>query len=294
MNIQLCCFGFQLYSQAKNILSHSFNYHNNKQIVFYNSNSLNNIQMSFETLYNYLKSKDFKLNETLFMNENTKNIILLTIESLRTYCKIKEFFQLKKIGFPFYIDKNVFYENILNITEEQYLSSIQGKNSQMLSIIPKRGKIIIPVLNECNIDIPNILNYPLNEKKKNLFKKVLSISDIGEIVYILKPIIYMTLYVTLRNNPGISMIVNAILDFIVFIFQKKTKNLTFSISKAYKNEMFFRKRKLLMYLLRKPIFDNFTMPFIIKIFTIIKLPNIVVQFILQIINYYQLISYISN
>ena len=294
MNIQLCCFGFQLYSQAKNLLSHSFKYHNNKQIVIYNSNSLQNIQMSFETLYNYLKSKDFKFNDTFYMSENTKHIILLTIESLKTYCKIKEFYKLKQIGYPFYIDKNVFYDNILNISEEQYLSSLQGNNNSTLSIMPKRGKIIIPVVNECNIDIPNILNYSLNEKKRNQIKKVLTISDIGEFVYILKPIIYMTLYVTLRDNPLIAMSVNAILDFIVFIFQNNKKKFPFSILKAYKNEMFFRKRKLLMYLLRKPIFEHFTMPFLIKIFTLIKLPNIVVQLLLQIINYYQYISYISN
>jgi hypothetical protein len=68
----------------------------------------------------YGKNKDIDL-------FSKKKYILLALELLREIFKIRELKNLSEIGLNFYIEKNVYLQNVLELSEEDY----ENKLSQM-------------------------------------------------------------------------------------------------------------------------------------------------------------------
>lgn len=285
-------FAFLVYHLAKDVKKgYVFNKKNipsNKGLMIYNSELIKNMQVSIEMFYKFFIS-----NNIISLNDNKKNFMLIILELIKSGFKFKEFLNFNNIGYPFYINKSVFYDKILEVSEEDYFNYLNNNEiDKNLSIYPKKGNIFIPVNSNVNIPIPSKLNHSNLLLINNITK--LKLKQIGEIFYLIKPIVYMTLYAAYRDNPMISLVVNAIMDLIIFIFKINKKTFSFSVKKAYHYEFIFRKIRLMNYFIREPIYERYTKPFILNILHFIKFPSFLISLFFEIINYYRYLTFISN
>ncbi len=95
---------------------------NNKtKFVFYSSDIVEKISLSVEMILEmvYGKSKDVDL-------FSRKKYLLLLLEFVRAAFKFRELKNLATLGFDFYIEKGVYLQNIMEITEEDYENRLQA------------------------------------------------------------------------------------------------------------------------------------------------------------------------
>lgn len=290
MKIQFAFLVFHLAKDVKKCyLYNKKTISSNKGLMIYNSELINNMQVSIEMFYNFFIS-----NNIISPNDNTKNFMLIILELIKSGFKFKEFFNFNNIGYPFYINKSVFYEKILEVSEEEYFNYLNNNEiDKNLSIYPKKGNIFIPVNSNVNIPIPSKLKHS-NLLLINKTKTKLKLEQIGEIIYLIKPIVYMTLYSAFRDNPMISLAVNAIMDLIIFVFKINKKAFSFSVKKAYHYEFIFRKIRLMNYFIREPIYEKYTKPFLLGVLNFIKFPSFLISIFFELINYYKYLTFISN
>lgn len=290
MKIQFAFLVFHLAKDVKKCYCYNKkNISSNKGLMIYNSEFVQNMQVSVEMFYKFFIS-----NKIICKNNNKTLFMLLILELIKSGFKFKEFFNFNNIGYPFYINKSVFYDKILEVSEEDYFNYLSNNEiDKNLSIYPKKGTIFIPVNSNVNIPIPSKINHSnfllITKNTTNL-----KLEQIGEIFYIIKPIVYMTLYAAYRDNPMISLVVNAMMDFIIFIFKMNKKAFSFSVKKAYHYEFVFRKIRLMNYFIREPIYEKYTKPIILQIFNFIKFPTFLINIFFEVINYYKYLTFISN
>lgn len=290
MKIQFAFLVFHLAKDVKKCYCYNKkNISSNKGLMIYNSELVQNMQVSVEMFYKFFIS-----NKIISKNDNKTLFMLLIFELIKSGFKFKEFFNFNNIGYPFYINKSVFYDKILEVSEEDYFNYLSNNEiDKNLSIYPKKGTIFIPVNSNVNIPIPSKINHSnfllITKNTTNL-----KMEQIGEIFYIIKPIVYMTLYAAYRDNPMISLVVNAIMDFIIFIFKMNKKAFSFSVKKAYHYEFVFRKIRLMNYFIREPIYEKYTKPILLQIFNFIKFPTFLINIFFEVINYYKYLTFISN
>jgi hypothetical protein len=112
-----------------------------------------------------------------------------------------------------------------------------------------------------------------------------------EILYILRPIIYLGLMLFFNSKKTIiPILINLVLDIIILKFKRQEPS--FSKQKVFSHEYVYRVGKMAVYLLREPIFSVITKPFILRILRILRLPNFVVTIVQMILRYYTLIYFI--
>ena len=273
----------------------------NKMII-YRSKVVSKMELSIELLYNiFIKEKGKKGNINIFYN--------IILELIKAGFKIKEFHSLSKIGLPFYVDEDIFYNEFLGIDKSKYLDSIINNNSTDLDnvIFPVQGNLFLPIHEKINNNSykNNFINDIINQdnQQQNIFNNVKYINKVyyvGEILYLLRPIIYLTLLSIFRNNKIIPLIINIIIDIVIYfsrmkISQNNFRNfgLTFLSQKVHYLEMKFRNKNFFAYLFREPIFSYIIIPLIIKTFKILHIPNFIVSIILDIMENFSNISFIA-
>lgn len=111
-----------------------------------------------------------------------------------------------------------------------------------------------------------------------------------EILYILRPLIYLSSMIIFKKKSFVPLIINMILDFIILKFERKEK--TFENQRAYFYEYTYRLGRLSVYLLRNPIFSFFTKPFVRKLMKILRLPDFITNIVMLLLSYYTNIYYI--
>ena len=126
----------------------------------------------------------------------------------------------------------------------------------------------------------------LNFLKVFLRKKV----NIIEILYILRPLIYLSLMVGLKKNSFIPLLVNLIFDFI--ILKTKRNDEQFDQQKAYSSEYMHRLGRLSVYFLREPIFSTITKPFIRKLMKMLRIPDFISNLVMLLLAYYTNVYFI--
>ena len=274
----------------------------NKKMIIFRSKVIHRMELSIELLYKifYKEEKNKALGKNIFFN--------LIFELIKCGFKIKELNSLNEIGIPFYIEENIFYNDFLGIDKNKYINSIiNSENADNINnaIIPVQGNLFLPIKEKINNTkyknkfIDELLlenrdeNNLVNINKKNKYY-------VGEILYLIRPVIYITLLIIFKDNKIIPLIINIIMDIVIYfsrmeINKENYKNfkLNFLTQKIHFLEMKFRNKNFFIYIFREPIFSSITIPLLQKIFNILHLPNFITNFILNILDNFSAYSYIA-
>jgi len=265
---------------------------NNKMII-YKSKMIHKFELSIELLYNifYKNGKNKGLDKNIFFN--------LIFEIIKSGFKIKELNSLNEIGIPFYIEENIFYNEFLGIEKNKYINSLNNSDN---IILPFQGNLFLPIKEKIN-----------NTKYKNKFidelilenKDEKSVSKInkyytGEILYLIRPIIYISLLIIFNENKIIPFIINIVMDIVIYfsrieINKENYKNfgINFLTQKIHFLEMNFRNKNYFVYLFREPLFSYIIMPLTQKIFNFLPIPKFIVNIIMNILENFSSFTYIS-
>ena len=273
---------------------------NNQKMIIYKSKIVHKIELSIELLYNiFFKSEKNKdLGKNIFFN--------FIFELIKCGLKIKEMNSLNKIGIPFYIEENLFYNEFLGISKDKCIDNIINSdinNNINNTILPVQGNLFLPIKEKINNNkYKNLFsnNLILEIKKENKLIKINKKYCIGEIIYLLRPVIYITLLIIFKDNKIIPLIINIILDIIIYFSRleinkdnyKKFK-LNFLLQKINYLEMKFRNKHFFAYIFREPIFSYIIIPLTEKIFNILPIPNFIVRIIMNILDNYSSYTYIA-
>ena len=273
---------------------------NNQKMIIYKSKIVHKIELSIELLYNiFFKSEKNKdLGKNIFFN--------FIFELIKCGLKIKEMNSLNKIGIPFYIEENLFYNEFLGISKDKCIDNIihsDINNDINNTILPVQGNLFLPIKEKINNNkYKNLFsnNLILEIKKENKLIKINKKYCIGEIIYLLRPVIYITLLIIFKDNKIIPLIINIILDIIIYFSRleinkdnyKKFK-LNFLLQKINYLEMKFRNKHFFAYIFREPIFSYIIIPLTEKIFNILPIPNFIVRIIMNILDNYSSYTYIA-
>jgi hypothetical protein len=273
---------------------------NNQKMIIYKSKIVHKIELSIELLYNiFFKSEKNKdLGKNIFFN--------FIFELIKCGLKIKEMNSLNKIGIPFYIEENLFYNEFLGISKDKCIDNIINSdinNDINNTILPVQGNLFLPIKEKINNNkYKNLFsnNLILEIKKENKLIKINKKYCIGEIIYLLRPVIYITLLIIFKDNKIIPLIINIILDIIIYFSRleinkdnyKKFK-LNFLLQKINYLEMKFRNKHFFAYIFREPIFSYIIIPLTEKIFNILPIPNFIVRIIMNILDNYSSYTYIA-
>ena len=269
-------------------------------MIIYKSKIVHKIELSIELLYNiFFKSEKNKdLGKNIFFN--------FIFELIKCGLKIKEMNSLNKIGIPFYIEENLFYNEFLGISKDKCIDNIINSdinNDINNTILPVQGNLFLPIKEKINNNkYKNLFsnNLILEIKKENKLIKINKKYCIGEIIYLLRPVIYITLLIIFKDNKIIPLIINIILDIIIYFSRleinkdnyKKFK-LNFLLQKINYLEMKFRNKHFFAYIFREPIFSYIIIPLTEKIFNILPIPNFIVRIIMNILDNYSSYTYIA-
>ena len=265
---------------------------NNKMII-YKSQMIHKFELSIELLYNifYKNGKNKGLDKNIFFN--------LIFEIIKSGFKIKELNSLNEIGIPFYIEENIFYNEFLGIEKNKYINSLNNSDN---IILPFQGNLFLPIKEKIN-----------NTKYKNKFIDELilenndekSVSKInkyytGEILYLIRPIIYISLLIIFNDNKIIPFIINIVMDIVIYfsrieINKENYKNfgINFLTQKIHFLEMHFRNKNYFVYLFREPLFSYIIMPLTQKIFNFLPIPKFIVNIIMNILENFSSFTYIA-
>ena len=281
---------FEKYYKTKH---KSINNDINNKMIIYKSQMIHKFELSIELLYNifYKNGKNKGLDKNIFFN--------LIFEIIKSGFKIKELNSLNEIGIPFYIEENIFYNEFLGIEKNKYINSLNNSDN---IILPFQGNLFLPIKEKIN-----------NTKYKNKFidelilenKDEKSVSKInryyiGEILYLIRPIIYISLLIIFNDNKIIPFIINIVMDIVIYfsrieINKENYKNfgINFLTQKIHFLEMHFRNKNYFVYLFREPLFSYIIMPLTQKIFNFLPIPKFIVNIIMNILENFSSFTYIA-
>lgn len=170
--------------------------------------------------------------------------------------------------------------------------------NNFLSIKPNKSNIFIPISNTCLIDIPPQLEKYASKKDSLINNKVKSSSVfiwnrnlIAEMLYLIRPGVYVVLLFSFKDTPYVSLIASALIDGIILLTQKYNQMTTFSTKRVYAHEKEHRVIRLFFYLMREPIYTKITLKVIYKITSV--LPSFMQSFLIDLFVYYKKIYFIA-
>jgi hypothetical protein len=105
-----------------------------------------------------------------------------------------------------------------------------------------------------------------------------------ELLYILRPLIYLSTLIAFNKKSFAPLIINLIMDFIILKVERKEKS--FEGQRAYFCEYSYRIGRLAVYLLRDPIYSFLTKPFVRKLMKILRLPTFITNIVMLLLSYY--------
>jgi hypothetical protein len=110
---------------VKDIKSFSINskLKTDNNILTYNSELVEKIELSIEMIFEIIFTQS-KQQIDLF---DRKKYIILALEFGRLYCRMKELMGLDKTGFDFYIQRNIYQDQIIEMTEDEINTKLTPK-----------------------------------------------------------------------------------------------------------------------------------------------------------------------
>ena len=281
---------FEKYYKTKH---KSINNDINNKMIIYKSQMIHKFELSIELLYNifYKNGKNKGLDKNIFFN--------LIFEIIKSGFKIKELNSLNEIGIPFYIEENIFYNEFLGIEKNKYINSLTNSDN---IILPFQGNLFLPIkekINNTKYKNKFIDELILENKEEKMISKI-NIYYIGEILYLIRPIIYISLLIIFNDNKIIPFIINIVMDIVIYfsrieINKENYKNfgINFLTQKIHFLEMHFRNKNYFVYLFREPLFSYIIMPLTQKIFNFLPIPKFIVNIIMNILENFSSFSYIA-
>ncbi len=116
---------------------------------------------------------------------------------------------------------------------------------------------------------------------KNYVRKPI---NLVELLYLVRPLIYLGFMMSFKKNSFIPVIVNLAIDLIVIYVKRSYDN--FEQQKIFSAEYIYRLGRLAVYFLRNPIFTIITQPFIRKLIKVLRFPNFLCDVIMALLSYY--------
>ena len=281
---------FEKYYKTKH---KSINNDINNKMIIYKSQMIHKFELSIELLYNifYKNGKNKGLDKNIFFN--------LIFEIIKSGFKIKELNSLNEIGIPFYIEENIFYNEFLGIEKNKYINSLNNSDN---IILPFQGNLFLPIkekINNTKYKNKFIDELILENKEEKMISKI-NIYYIGEILYLIRPIIYISLLIIFNDNKIIPFIINIVMDIVIYfsrieINKENYKNfgINFLTQKIHFLEMHFRNKNYFVYLFREPLFSYIIMPLTQKIFNFLPIPKFIVNIIMNILENFSSFTYIA-
>ena len=254
---------------------------------------IHKFELSIELLYNifYKNGKNKGLDKNIFFN--------LIFEIIKSGFKIKELNSLNEIGIPFYIEENIFYNEFLGIEKNKYINSLSNSDN---IILPFQGNLFLPIKEKINnIKYKNkFIDELILENKDEKSVSKINRYYIGEILYLIRPIIYISLLIIFNDNKIIPFIINIVMDIVIYfsrieINKENYKNfgINFLTQKIHFLEMHFRNKNYFVYLFREPLFSYIIMPLTQKIFNFLPIPKFIVNIIMNILENFSSFTYIA-
>ena len=116
----------------------------------------------------------------------------------------------------------------------------------------------------------------------------------SEILHIIRPFVYVFLIMRHGKNSWVPFQVSLALDLLMV-------GLTFLKLMGRQKLRTIEKRdlnrrcwwSLVKYLIRDPVYESFTLPFIRKVFSMLRIPDALYGIVLSILNYYRYYTYIA-
>lgn len=100
------------------IIANNYKSKYNTNFPVYYSELIEKIELSVEMMYDIMYSdKNVKIFEK-------KKLVLILLEIIRFFFKFKELKCLSKNGFNFFIEKNIYFEEVVETTDMEYLSKL--------------------------------------------------------------------------------------------------------------------------------------------------------------------------
>ncbi len=217
------------------------------------------------------------------------------------------------MNIPFYTDEDNFFFFFLGIDKEKYISNLLNNEEKNLNsknfILPYKGNLYIPLNNNERNNNNNLIDSSYknkflteilnDEENQSLIIdgkdkiKISKIHFIGEVLYLLRPAIYLSLIAVFNNNKIIPLIINICLDILIYLARMEINSnnfmeygMSFLVQKLHYYEMKFRNKNFLVYIFREPIFSGFIKPLLIKILNVIFLPEFIKNIIIELLDYY--------
>lgn len=121
-----------------------------------------------------------------------------------------------------------------------------------------------------------------------LLKYIARKENIVELLYLIRPALYMLLMLIFGKRSFVPLIVNIVMD--IIILKVKRRETRFTEQKVYSYEYLYRFGQIYIYFLREPIYSLITKPFLRKLLRIFRLgkffDNILVRFLSYFTNLY--------
>jgi len=111
-----------------------------------------------------------------------------------------------------------------------------------------------------------------------------------EIIYLIRPLIYLGLMLVFKKKSMIPLIINFILDIMILKINRHFED--FDQQKTYYFEYMYRFGRLIIYFLREPIYSIITKPFIRKIMKILRFPSFLCELLMALLSYYSNLYFI--
>jgi len=109
--------GLSIINDAKIMFKNITSKNKSTHYISYISSFIGNIEHTFEMIYELLKLDKTKLFQK-------KKVVILMIEIIKFMFKLKELNHLKKEGFNFFVEKNIYFNQFLQRNEEDELGEI--------------------------------------------------------------------------------------------------------------------------------------------------------------------------
>ena len=113
MNINILFYLYDIASDLRRIIR-NYKIKKSKNYMSYNSEVVEKIELTMEIIFSLIYTG----------NERTeyekKKLSILFLELIKASCKLKELFNLSKIGYNFYVEKKLFMEQVIELTEDEY------------------------------------------------------------------------------------------------------------------------------------------------------------------------------
>lgn len=129
---------------------------------------------------------------------------------------------------------------------------------------------------------------------KKLFNQVVNLVFNSDILHILRPFVYV--YLVMKHGKKswypiqVSLSMDLLIIFLVFLKLIGAQKL-----RTIERRDLTRRNviSLLKYFIRDPIFENFTLKVLQKVFSILRIPDSLFGILLSILNYYRYYTYIA-